>query len=276
MASERPTAESLPREPMARLLAVMAWLRDRRHGCPWDVEQTFRTIAPYTIEEAYEVADAIDRDDLGALKEELGDLLLQVVYHAQMAHESGAFGFADVASAIADKMVDRHPHVFGDARVATAEAQTVSWEARKAIERAAKRAGAEPAGALDGVARALPALLRAEKIQKRAARVGFDWKQTGPVIDKIEEELGELRAELEAGDVDQARLTDELGDVLFAVANLARHCKIDPEAALRATNDKFERRFRHIERRLAEAGRKPADATLEEMEALWQEAKTRV
>jgi nucleoside triphosphate diphosphatase len=276
MASERPTAESLPCEPMARLLAVMAWLRDRQHGCPWDVEQTFRTIAPYTIEEAYEVADAIDRDDLGALKEELGDLLLQVVYHAQMAHESGAFGFADVASAIADKMVDRHPHVFGDARVATAEAQTVSWEARKAMERAAKRAGAEPAGALDGVARALPALLRAEKIQKRAARVGFDWKQTGPVIDKIEEELGELRAELEAGDVDQARLTDELGDVLFAVANLARHCKIDPEAALRATNDKFERRFRHIERRLAEAGRKPADATLEEMEALWQEAKTRV
>jgi MazG family protein len=276
MASERPTAESLPREPMARLLAVMAWLRDRRHGCPWDVEQTFRTIAPYTIEEAYEVADAIDRDDLGALKEELGDLLLQVVYHAQMAHESGAFGFADVASAIADKMVDRHPHVFGDARVATAEAQTVSWEARKAIERAAKRAGAEPAGALDGVARALPALLRAEKIQKRAARVGFDWKHTDPVIDKIEEELGELRAELEAGDVDQARLTDELGDVLFAVANLARHCRIDPEAALRATNDKFERRFRHIERRLAEAGRKPADATLEEMEALWQEAKTRV
>jgi MazG family protein len=276
MASERPTAESLPREPMARLLAVMAWLRDRQHGCPWDVEQTFRTIAPYTIEEAYEVADAIDRDDLGGLKEELGDLLLQVVYHAQMAHESGAFGFADVASAIADKMVDRHPHVFGDARVATAEAQTVSWEARKAIERAAKRAGAEPAGTLDGVARALPALLRAEKIQKRAARVGFDWKQTGPVIDKIDEELGELRAELEAGDVDQARLTDELGDVLFAVANLARHCKIDPEAALRATNDKFERRFRHIERRLAEAGRKPADATLEEMEALWQEAKTRV
>ena len=276
MASERPTAESLPREPMARLLAVMAWLRDRQHGCPWDVDQTFRTIAPYTIEEAYEVADAIERDDLGALKEELGDLLLQVVYHAQMAHETGAFGFTDVASAIADKMVDRHPHVFGDARVATAEAQTVSWEAGKAAERTAKRAGAEPAGALDGVARALPALLRAEKIQKRAARVGFDWKQTGPVIDKIEEELGELRAELAASDVDQARLTDELGDVLFAVANLARHCKIDPEAALRATNDKFERRFRHIERRLAEAGRKPADATLDEMEALWQEAKTRV
>ena len=274
MASERPTAESLPREPMARLLAVMAWLRDRRHGCPWDIDQTFRTIAPYTIEEAYEVADAIDRDDLPALKEELGDLLLQVVYHSQMAQEAGAFGFAQVAEAIAEKMVDRHPHVFGDARIATAEAQTVSWEARKAAERAAKTAANGPAGALDGVARALPALLRAEKIQKRAARVGFDWKQLGPVIDKIEEELGELRVELTAETVDQTRLTDELGDVLFAVANLARHCKVDPEAALRATNDKFERRFRHIERRLAEAGRKPADATLEQMETLWQEAKT--
>ena len=274
MASERPTAELLPREPMARLLAVMAWLRDRRHGCPWDIDQTFRTIAPYTIEEAYEVADAIERDDLPALKEELGDLLLQVVYHAQMAHEAGAFGFAEVASAIAEKMVDRHPHVFGDAKVATAEAQTVSWESRKAAERAAKTA-AEPAGALDGVARALPALLRAGKIQKRASRVGFDWKQLDPVIDKIEEELGELRTELAAGLVDQTRLADELGDVLFAVANLARHCKVDPEAALRATNDKFERRFRHIERRLAETGRQPADATLEEMEALWQEAKTR-
>jgi MazG family protein len=261
---------------MARLLAVMAWLRDRQHGCPWDIDQTFRTIAPYTIEEAYEVADAIERDDLAALKEELGDLLLQVVYHAQMAREAGAFGFADVAAAIADKMVDRHPHVFGDAKVATAEAQTVSWEARKAAERAARQAGTGRTGALDGVARALPALLRAEKIQKRAARVGFDWADTGPVIDKIEEELGELRVELTAGEVDQDRLTDELGDVLFAVANLARHCKVDPEAALRATNDKFERRFRHIERRLAEAGRRPADATLEEMEALWQEAKTRV
>ena len=275
MASERPTAESLPREPMARLLAVMAWLRDRQHGCPWDVDQTFRTIAPYTIEEAYEVADAIERDDLAALKEELGDLLLQVVYHAQMAREVGAFGFADVAAAIADKMVDRHPHVFGDARIATAEAQSVSWEARKAAERAARKSEAAGPGALDGVARALPALMRAEKIQKRAARVGFDWEKTGPVIDKIEEELGELRTELAQEAVDQARLADELGDVLFAVANLARHCKVDPEAALRATNDKFERRFRHIERRLAENGRKPADATLEEMEALWQEAKTR-
>jgi MazG family protein len=253
----------------------MAWLRHGQYGCPWDIDQTFRTIAPYTIEEAYEVADAIERDDMPALKEELGDLLLQVVYHAQIAQEAEAFNFADVAVAIADKMVDRHPHVFADARIDTAEAQTVSWEARKAAERAAKQA-AEPAGALDGVARALPALLRAEKIQKRAARVGFDWKDTAPVIDKIEEELGELRAEITAGTVDQARLTDELGDVLFAVANLARHCKVDPEAALRATNDKFERRFGYIERQLALQGRKPVDATLGEMEALWQEAKTRV
>jgi len=279
MSGGRPTIDSLPAEPLARLLAVMEWLRDRRHGCPWDIEQTFRTIAPYTIEEAYEVADAIARDDLGALKEELGDLLLQVVYHAQMAREAGAFDFGDVAAAIADKMVDRHPHVFGDATVASAEAQTVSWEARKAAERAARqrdRHEARPAGTLDGIALALPALLRAEKIQKRAARVGFDWKETGPVIDKIEEELGELRTELAQGTIDQDRLVDELGDVLFAVANLARHVKVDPEAALRATNDKFERRFRHIERRLAESGRTPSDATLDEMEALWQEAKGRV
>jgi len=254
----------------------MAWLRDRQYGCPWDIDQTFRTIAPYTIEEAYEVADAIERDDLPALKEELGDLLLQVVYHAQIAHEAKAFGFDDVAAAIAEKMIDRHPHVFGDLKIADADAQTVSWEARKAAERA-KKAGpvATPTGALDGVARALPALLRAEKLQKRAARVGFDWKEIGPVIAKIEEELGELRAELDTAVIDPARLQDELGDVLFAVANLARHCKIDPEAALRSTNDKFERRFRYIERQLADQGRKPAEATLDEMEALWQEAKTK-
>ena len=278
----RPTADQLPKDPLQRLLAVMAWLRDRQHGCPWDIEQTFRTIVPYTIEEAYEVADAIERDDMAALKEELGDLLLQVVYHAQMASEVQAFGFDDVAAAIADKMVDRHPHVFGDLDIKTADAQTVSWEARKAAERAAKQQqatgaqnGAPPAGTLDGVARALPALMRAEKIQKRAARVGFDWAATGPVIDKIEEELRELRTEIEAGTIDQARVTDELGDVLFAVANLARHCKVDPEVALRATNDKFERRFRHIEKRLAEQDRKPTDASLEEMETLWQEAKTK-
>ena len=275
MPSQRPTVESLPSEPLARLLAVMAWLRDRRHGCPWDIEQTFRTIAPYTLEEAYEVADAIERDDMTALKEELGDLLLQVVYHAQMAREAGAFGFTDVAAAIADKMVDRHPHVFGDLKIADADAQAVSWEARKAAERAKRSDGAIPAGTLDGIARALPALLRADKIQKRAARVGFDWKTLGPVIDKIEEELNELRHELAASNPDHSRLVDELGDVLFAVANLARHCKVNPEAALRSTNDKFETRFRYLERRLGEQGRKPADATLEEMEALWQEAKTK-
>ncbi|HEY4167431.1 MAG TPA: nucleoside triphosphate pyrophosphohydrolase [Reyranella sp.] len=269
----------LPKEPLARLLAVMAWLRDRQHGCPWDIDQTFRTIAPYTIEEAYEVADAIERNDMPALKEELGDLLLQVVYHSQMASEmapnAGAFRFEDVAAAIADKMVDRHPHVFGDLKIADADAQTVSWEARKAAERV-KKGGEQPAGALDGVARALPALLRAEKIQKRAARVGFDWTTIGPVIDKIEEELGEFRAEIEAGKTDPARVTDELGDVLFAVANLARHCKVDPEAALRSTNDKFEKRFRYVEQQLALQGKKPAEATLEEMEALWQDAKTKV
>lgn len=272
MSAKRPTVDDLPKEPLARLLTVMAWLRDRQHGCPWDIDQTFRTIAPYTIEEAYEVADAIERDDMPALKEELGDLLLQVVYHSQIASEAKAFDFDDVAGAIADKMVDRHPHVFGDLKIADADAQTISWEARKAAERA-KKGGTAPAGALDGVAKALPALLRAEKIQKRAARVGFDWKETAPVIDKIEEELGELRAELAAGTIDPARVTDELGDVLFAVANLARHCKVDPEAALRGTNDKFERRFRFIETRLAQQDRKPADATLEEMETLWQEAK---
>jgi MazG family protein len=275
MSIDRPRAADLPAEPLARLLAVMAWLRDRQHGCPWDIEQTFRTIAPYTIEEAYEVADAIARDDMAGLKEELGDLLLQVVYHAQMASEAHAFDFAAVAAGIADKMVDRHPHVFGDLKIADAESQTVSWEARKAAERAGKQTS-PAAGALDGVARALPALLRAEKIQKRAARVGFDWKDIGPVIAKIEEELAEMRAELGAPTVDRTRLADELGDVLFAVANLARHCKVDPEAALRATNEKFERRFRYVEQRLAEQGRTPAGATLEEMEALWQEAKGKV
>jgi len=277
MSRPKPTPESLPKEPLTRLLEVMAWLRDREHGCPWDIEQTFRTIAPYTIEEAYEVADAIERDDLPALQEELGDLLLQVVYHAQMATEANAFSFDDVAAAIADKMVDRHPHVFGDLNIADADAQTVSWEARKAAERARKgeqQATTSAAGALDGVALALPALLRAEKLQKRAARVGFDWVTIGPVIDKIEEELSELRAELTAGTTEPARVQDELGDVLFAVANLARHCKVDPEAALRSTNTKFERRFRYVERRLAEQGRTPAQATLEEMETLWQEAKT--
>src|SRR5690349_16238014 len=219
MSADRPTPDSLPKEPLARLLAVMSWLRDRQHGCPWDIDQTFKTIAPYTIEEAYEVADAIDRNDMPALKEELGDLLLQVVYHSQMASEARAFSFDEVAQTIADKMVDRHPHVFSDLKIADADAQTASWDARKAAERA--KEGTQQTGALDGVARPAPALVRAEKLQRRAARVGFDWKTIGPVIDKVEEELGELRAELDAGKADTARVEDELGDVLFAIANLA-------------------------------------------------------
>lgn len=257
----------------------MAWLRHPVHGCPWDLKQDFASIAPYTLEEAYEVADAIQRQDRSDLREELGDLLLQVVYHARMAEEEQAFDFNDVARTIADKMVKRHPHVFGDVRVDGDEHQSGVWEQIKAAERSARQAakgdadaGDQRASVLDGVALALPSLIRAEKLQKRAARVGFDWGAAGPVIDKIEEEIGELRAEVAVG-APSDRLQDEIGDVLFAVANLARHLKIDPEAALRATNQKFERRFRYIERRLDEAGRSPEAASLAEMEALWQEAK---
>ena len=256
--------------PIDRLLQIMARLRAPVGGCPWDLEQNFATIAPYTIEEAYEVADAIARGDMVELKEELGDLLLQVVYHAQMAQEQGAFGFSDVAQVIADKMVSRHPHVFGDAKIAGTAAQTSSWEVYKAAERASKAAG-HAASVLDGVALALPALTRAEKLQKRAGRVGFDWNDAQLVLDKIEEEIGELRTEM--AEADPARLQDELGDLLFAAANLARHLKIDPEAALRQANAKFERRFHHIETRLAAQGRSPQAASLEEMERLWQEAK---
>jgi len=252
---------------MQRLKAVMACLRDRTRGCPWDLEQSFATIAPYTLEEAYEVADAIQRNDLGDLREELGDLLLQVVYHAQMAREADAFDFNAVACGIAEKMIDRHPHVFGDARIADAAHQTVSWEQQKAAERAAKGSRT-----LDGVALALPALIRAEKLQKRAARVGFDWGRPEPVLDKIAEEIGEFRAELKS-EATADRLADELGDILFAVVNLARHCGVDPEAALRSTNAKFERRFRYIEDSLDKVGRRPADASLDEMEVLWIEAK---
>lgn len=266
----KPTPEDLPVEPMDRLIAIMAWLRHPERGCPWDREQDFASIAPYTIEEAYEVADAITRRDMADLREELGDLLLQVVYHARMAEEAGAFAFADVADAISRKMIDRHPHVFGSQSVPDAAAQTLAWEAVKAAERAGR---ARPEDSvLDGVALALPALLRAEKLQKRAARVGFDWGAPEPVIDKIEEEIGELRVEIAAGAAAE-RLSDEIGDVLFAVANLARHLAIDPEAALRATNDKFTRRFHHVERALRAQGRSPEGASLEEMEALWVEAK---
>ncbi len=264
------------KRPIDRLIAIMAKLRDPIGGCPWDLEQDFASIAPYTIEEAYEVADAISRGDMGALREELGDLLLQVVYHARMAEERGDFRFDDVATAIAGKMVARHPHVFGNTEVDSAAGQTRMWEEFKSRERAAKAgASGKPASVLDDVPLALPALLRAEKLQKRAARVGFDWPEAAQVLDKIEEEIAELRAELKGGaaKADPARVADEVGDLLFALANLARHLKTDPETALRGCNAKFERRFRSIEQALAAQGRAPKDASLEEMEALWVEAK---
>ncbi|WP_158045555.1 nucleoside triphosphate pyrophosphohydrolase [Skermanella pratensis] len=255
-----------------RLLDIMARLRDRDGGCPWDLEQTFRTIAPHTIEEAYEVADAIEQDDMPALKDELGDLLFQVVFYAQMAREAGEFDFEAIAGAISDKMIRRHPHVFGDVTVESADAMVLRWEDQKAAEREAKAAaeGRVPS-VLDGVIGGLPALTRSIKLQKRAARVGFDWAETADILDKIEEEIGELRAELQAAD--PARLRDELGDLLFAVTNLARRLDIDPETALRGTNAKFERRFRRIESWLAEAGRGPEQSDLVEMETLWQRAK---
>jgi MazG family protein len=259
--------------PIERLLWVMARLRDPERGCPWDVEQDFATIAPYTIEEAYEVADAIARGDLAQLEAELGDLLLQVVYHAQMAKEAGLFDFDQVAAAIADKMIRRHPHVFGAATIADARAQSHAWEAVKARERA-DRSGSrgERHRLLDDVPQALPALVRAAKLQKRAARVGFDWPMVAPVLGKIEEEIAELRAELAApAEVD--RLSEELGDLLFATVNLARHLEIDAEAALRASNAKFECRFGRVEEALSARGRRLEDASLDEMEALWQEAK---
>ena len=255
-----------------RLLALMVRLRDPQTGCPWDVEQTFASIAPYTIEEAYEVADAIARSDLGALKDELGDLLLQVVFHARMAEEAGQFAFDDVAQAISDKLVRRHPHVFAGASRADSDLHR-RWESSKAEERAARAAAdGRPPSALDGVPLALPALTRSEKLQGRAARVGFDWSEATRVLDKIEEEIGELRAELVA-QPDPARMADELGDILFAAVNLARHLKIDPEAALQAGNAKFERRFRAVEQALADQGLDPASAGLERMEELWTEAK---
>jgi len=253
-----------------RLLEIMARLRDPEHGCPWDRQQSFRTIAPYTIEEAYEVADAIERDDRVALREELGDLLLQVVYHARMAEEAGLFGFEEVAAGIGDKLVARHPHVFGDADIKDAAHQTRDWEARKAGERAAKA----QEGVLDGIPIGLPSLTRAEKLQKRAARVGFDWPELAPVFGKIREEITELEREV-ADKAAHPRLEDELGDVLFAVTNLARKLGVDPEQALRGTNRKFERRFRHVETCLSEKGRRPEQATLEEMDGYWDEAKAR-
>jgi ATP diphosphatase len=257
-------------DPMTRLLGVMARLRDPAGGCPWDLEQSFRTIAPYTVEEAYEVADAIEREDYASLREELGDLLFQVVFYAQMGRERGMFDFADIARDVSEKMIRRHPHVFAGAKIETAADQTRAWEEHKAAERAV--ALKEPS-ALDGVPLALPALTRAEKLQKRAARVGFDWPEAAEVLDKIEEEIAELRAELRHGQEPGKRTEDEAGDLFFALVNLARHLGHDPEQALRGTNAKFERRFRFIEQALAKEGRGPQDATLDEMEALWVAAK---
>jgi MazG family protein len=256
--------------PLDRLLAIMARLRDKERGCPWDREQDFATIAPYTIEEAYEVADAIARGDMAALKDELGDLLFQVVFHARIAEEAGLFGFDDVAAAIAAKMIRRHPHVFGDVKIASAAAQTAAWETQKADERAARATATGAAqSVLDGVALALPALLRAAKIQRRAARIGFDWPQPRPVIAKLAEEIGELEAELDGG-ADPARIEEEIGDLLFAAVNLARKLEIDPEAALRGATVKFERRFRRVEALAAERG---AGGDLDALDALWQEVK---
>jgi ATP diphosphatase len=255
---------------IAQLIEIMRRLRDPDSGCPWDIEQTFATIAPYTIEEAYEVAGAIEDEDWPALKDELGDLLLQVVFHARVAEERNLFDFSDVADAITGKMIRRHPHVFA-ARpgIETAEAQTAAWEEYKRRERDEKSHGL-----MDDVPRALPALLRAAKLQKRAASVGFDWDSAPKVVEKIAEEANEI-VEAQCCGAGSAKLEEEMGDLLFAVVNLARHMKIDPETALRTANAKFVRRFQHIERSLAARGQQPGNAALEEMEALWQDAKRR-
>ncbi|HEY5819366.1 MAG TPA: nucleoside triphosphate pyrophosphohydrolase [Mesorhizobium sp.] len=269
-----------PSDKISRLIEIMAALRDKQTGCPWDIEQDFATIAPYTIEEAYEVADAIARKDLVDLKEELGDLLLQVVYHARMAEEEGAFRFEDVVRGITEKMIRRHPHVFGDEKAREARSVKGMWEKIKAAEKAEKRAarlalGLEPedhgGGYLDSVPIAMPALTRALKLQEKAARVGFDWSEAEPILDKIEEEIGELREALRAAD--QTAIRDEFGDFMFALVNLGRHLKLDSEAALAGTNEKFRSRFHYVEKALAERKRTLDEASLEEMEALWQEAK---
>ncbi len=263
------TDDSAAPAPIDTLLAIMTRLRDPDGGCAWDLEQTFATIAPYTIEEAYEVADAIQRGDMADLIDELGDLLFQVVFHAQMAKEAGAFAFDDVARAISAKMLRRHPHVFGDAAARTADEQTVAWEEIKAAERAGK--SAKTAGILDDVAVTLPALTRATKLSRRAARAGFAWPNISGVMAKLREEVSELEAEVAAGDTARARA--ELGDVLFVCANIARELDIDPEEALRETNAKFVRRFTHVEQGLAARGSSPEESNLAEMDALWDEAK---
>jgi ATP diphosphatase len=255
-----------------RLLEIMTRLRDPKGGCPWDLEQDFRSILPHTIEEAYEVADAIESGDMQALVGELGDFMFQVVFYAQMAKEAGHFVMADVLRAINNKMIERHPHVFGAAEINTAAAQTVAWETQKAYERATLAAaeGRAPS-ALDGVINALPALTRADKLQKRAARVGFDWRDAGEVVAKIEEEIDEVRAEIAGGD--KAKLDEEIGDLLFAVTNLARHLDIEPEGALRRANAKFERRFRRVEEILKADNLDPVKAGLDRMEEAWGAVK---
>jgi nucleoside triphosphate diphosphatase len=282
-------AESAPRPyTISDLLRAMERLRDPENGCPWDREQSFATIAPYTIEEAYEVADAIARNDLDALKDELGDLLLQVVYHARMAEEDGRFGFSDVVDAITAKMIRRHPHVFEDTSLRDAFLTSGTWERIKAEEKAtrgaaaggsaARGAGDEAGSLLDDVPVALPALARAVKLQSRAARVGFDWPSLAPVLAKIEEEIAELKSAIadekrEADAPASKKVTEEFGDLLFVMANVARHLGVDPEGALRVANAKFVRRFRSIEAALRAEGRTPEDATLAEMDQLWDEAK---
>ena len=259
-------------DPLQRLLDIMVTLRDPERGCPWDREQTMASLVPHTLEEAYEVADAVAHGDEAAIRDELGDLLFQVVFYSRIAEEAGAFDFAAVAAAIADKLVRRHPHVFGEARIETSAAQARAWEDHKQREREA-RAGGRPAGTLDDVPLALPALTRAVKLQRRAARAGFDWREPEQVMAKVEEELGELRDELPGAD--RQRLEHELGDLLLATTNLARHLGINPETALRGANRRFEQRFRYMETRLAARGRDMAGCSPDELEALWEEAKMR-
>jgi ATP diphosphatase len=256
-----------------RLIDIMAALRTPETGCPWDLEQDFRSIAPYTIEEAYEVVDAIERGDLDDLRDELGDLLLQVVFHARLAEEKAIFSFTDVIKSICEKLIRRHPHVFGEGSKLTSGDVTLQWEAIKAQEK--KRSSVpEPPGLLEGVPLPLPALTRAVKLQKKAATVGFDWNDASQVLEKIREETAEVAAELQSPGAEATpALAEEIGDLLFVVANLARHAKVDPEQALRSANAKFERRFRHIECELAMRGVTLADASLDEMEALWIDAK---
>jgi ATP diphosphatase len=268
MADQSPHAE----QQLRALIEVMARLRDPKDGCAWDLEQTHASIAPYTIEEAYEVAEAVDSGDPDALRDELGDLLLQVIFQARIAEEAGHFAFADIAKAITDKMIRRHPHIFGDASYRTQEEQRMAWEEMKSQERAAKK----ETRLLDGIATTLPAISRAEKLQKRAARVGFDWPDAMQVMDKLKEEIAETEIELKAEPRDQNRLMDEIGDLLFCVVNLARKTGIDPELALKYTNQKFTNRFNYIDQSLVSKGLKIENASLDTMENLWIESKQKI